>query len=223
MPTASLGLTLTYPDLGARNWGTSFIANYTNKISEHDHTGSGKGLNIVSNALAANAVIGSKFRLQNNEPLRARNAANSADINLFGISTSDKFQVYATLDLDFLPFFPTYSAEGAMTFTSTTTTTAIYFQMGDFIWVSVEASGTIGGSPLETDIYCTLTGFTLGVTGQQLACQVTVPGSGDGAGLAEVTSTPVNSIRIRRGDALGSNWLAGTGAGFKFTGWIRLA
>lgn len=39
-----------------------------------------------------NAVNGSKFRLDNNEMLRGRNAANTADINIGKITSGDKFE-----------------------------------------------------------------------------------------------------------------------------------
>lgn len=44
-----------------------------------------------------NAVTGAKARLANNESLRARNAANSADVSLFKLTTGDAFE------LQFLP------------------------------------------------------------------------------------------------------------------------
>lgn len=42
--------------------------------------------------LAANAVDGTKIRLSNNEFLRARNAANSADVNTFKVNASDRIE-----------------------------------------------------------------------------------------------------------------------------------
>lgn len=42
--------------------------------------------------LAANAVDGTKLRLSNNENLRARNAANSADIDVLKVNASDRIE-----------------------------------------------------------------------------------------------------------------------------------
>lgn len=44
---------------------------------------------IVTKFIQNNAVTGAKFRLNNNETLRARNAAGAADIDLFKLTTSD--------------------------------------------------------------------------------------------------------------------------------------
>jgi hypothetical protein len=88
--TISNGLTLTFPSEGQRNWYQVFY-DYTSAISSHDHTGGGKGVPIGTNAIAANALTGAKIRLANNESLRARNAANSADVDLFKLDTSNRF------------------------------------------------------------------------------------------------------------------------------------
>lgn len=88
MPTASLGLTLTYPDAGTRNWFSTFKT-YTEAISDHDHTGGGKGKQITASGLAANAVSGAILRLDNNQNLRARNAANSADRGILKLDGTD--------------------------------------------------------------------------------------------------------------------------------------
>lgn len=84
------GLTLTIPDLNATNWGALFRDDFATPISEHDHTGSGKGLQLGASSLQANAVTGAKFRLDNDQYLRARNFANSADLNLLKLDASNK-------------------------------------------------------------------------------------------------------------------------------------
>ena len=88
--TITDGLTLTVPSPGATNWATNFKNNFAKKISSHDHTGGGKGLQITANAIASNAIVGSKVRLANDEYLRARNAANSADLNVVKANSSNK-------------------------------------------------------------------------------------------------------------------------------------
>lgn len=86
--TVSSGLTLTYPSQGSKNWGATFKA-FAAAISAHDHTGSGKGLQISTNAIATNAVTDAKIRLTNNNYLNARNAANSADLGLIKLDGSN--------------------------------------------------------------------------------------------------------------------------------------
>lgn len=54
---------------------------------------------VVQKFIANNAINGAKFRLDNNQTARARNAANSADIDLFKITNLDVFQILRTLDL----------------------------------------------------------------------------------------------------------------------------
>lgn len=45
---------------------------------------------IVERALASNSVTDAKIRLRNNQNLRARNAANTADVSLFKLDATDK-------------------------------------------------------------------------------------------------------------------------------------
>lgn len=47
--------------------------------------------------LESNSVDGTKIRLSNNQALRARNVANSADIDMFRLSTSNLTQILTTL------------------------------------------------------------------------------------------------------------------------------
>jgi len=50
---------------------------------------------------------------------------------------------------------PSYSASGAMTFTSVVTNYAKYMYHGKLVWFSIRATGTTGGTA-STDIYFTL-------------------------------------------------------------------
>lgn len=59
--TISNGLTLTIPSLGDQNWSASIKANCFEPISEHDHTGSGNGVQIATAAIANLAVTGGKI------------------------------------------------------------------------------------------------------------------------------------------------------------------
>lgn len=131
--TLSSGLTLIIPSAGDINWQTTIKNSCFQKISEHDHTGSGKGVQIATSAIAdgavttaklgsisitaallasdavttvkildlnvttakiaADAVTGAKILLGNNVALRARNAANSADVGLFLLNASNELQI----------------------------------------------------------------------------------------------------------------------------------
>jgi hypothetical protein len=63
------------------------------KIAEHDHTGSGKGTPLGAGSLLADSVTGAKFRLDNDEYLRARDFADSTNINILKINASDKLEI----------------------------------------------------------------------------------------------------------------------------------
>lgn len=57
----SSGLTLTIPSTGDENWGPSIKTLCFQKISEHDHTGSGKGLQLGANSLSNGAITLAKM------------------------------------------------------------------------------------------------------------------------------------------------------------------
>jgi hypothetical protein len=67
-------------------------------ISGHDHTGNGKGALITSAAISANALTDEKIRLRNNQWLRARNAADSADVNILRVTTGNVLELNLTID-----------------------------------------------------------------------------------------------------------------------------
>lgn len=54
--TLSLGLTLTIPTNGTKNWGTTLLNTTWTKISAHDHTGGGNGNKISAAAITANSI-----------------------------------------------------------------------------------------------------------------------------------------------------------------------
>lgn len=59
--TLSSGLTLQIPTPGTKNWAATLQAQCWQKISEHDHTGSGKGKQIGTTAIANLAVTAAKI------------------------------------------------------------------------------------------------------------------------------------------------------------------
>ncbi len=54
--TFSSGLTIQAPTAGTENWAETLRTELWTKISQHDHTGSGKGLQIAAAAIASEAV-----------------------------------------------------------------------------------------------------------------------------------------------------------------------
>ena len=52
--TINLGLSLTIPTSGTRNWTQQLLTGAWEKISEHDHTGGGNGAQLTGASLAPN-------------------------------------------------------------------------------------------------------------------------------------------------------------------------
>lgn len=59
--TLSLGLTLTIPTNGSRNWGTTLYNTTWTKISQHQHTGSGDGNKMITASYSDNSVTTAKL------------------------------------------------------------------------------------------------------------------------------------------------------------------
>lgn len=57
----TLGLTLTIPTNGTRNWGTTLKNTTWTKISSHDHTGSGNGAQLSSAAISNFSITSAKL------------------------------------------------------------------------------------------------------------------------------------------------------------------
>lgn len=120
----NFGLSLTVPTRNETNWQDSFRSGVAVPISEHDHTGSGNGVQIGSNALSANAVTDDKIRLRNNQPLRALNAAGNADVNLLKLDSSNQFHLLSAAYLDgalILNSTETLTTSGAISVTTSVT------------------------------------------------------------------------------------------------------
>ncbi len=86
------GLNFLWPVKKDTNWD-GVVDTALTKMSAHDHSGSGNGVQLTSLAFANDALTGSKFRLDNAQYLRARNAANSADVNLLRLDASDLLEI----------------------------------------------------------------------------------------------------------------------------------
>lgn len=97
--TVSLGLTIVVPTTGQTNWGARLYTDTWKKISQHDHTGGGRGSPISTAAIAANAIDDTKLRLRNAQWLRSRNAAGLGDVNVLRVNALDQIALGANVGL----------------------------------------------------------------------------------------------------------------------------
>lgn len=91
------GIELTIPSPGETNWAT-LMRTCFQTLSGHGHTGDGDGAQITANAIASDALTDAKIRLRNNQWLRARNAADSADVNILRVNSSNNLELNLTID-----------------------------------------------------------------------------------------------------------------------------
>ena len=101
MPYITVGtssqLSIKAPTKGTTNWSSTMLTDTWKKIAEHNHDGAGNGVQLSAGSIAADAITGAKIRLDNNEALRARNQANSADVNLLKLDTNDELILQQTI------------------------------------------------------------------------------------------------------------------------------
>ena len=95
--TITKGLTIKVPTRKTKNWDSTLKTELFDKISQHTHQGSGAGNQISADAIAANSVDDSKIILRNSQWLRARNAADTGDIDLIRANSSDGVEVAVTI------------------------------------------------------------------------------------------------------------------------------
>lgn len=111
------GLNFTWPVKSDLNWdGVADTA--LTIVSAHGHTGAGDGKQLVASAFANDSITGAKIRLANLESLRARNAANSADLDLLQLDAGNilEFERVARFSSS-----DTLSASGALSLTTNLT------------------------------------------------------------------------------------------------------
>lgn len=126
---------------------------------------------ITQKFITNNAINGTKFRLDNTEMLRARNAANSADINFFRLTSGDKmeFQVLPEA-LSTLPI-PT-SAKQFATIEYITNYVQGKVDAKDAVNVLADTNFALTGSTtLTIDSLTVLNGWRVALTGQTTASQ----------------------------------------------------
>ena len=83
-------LQIKVPTQGTTDWASTLQTDTFLKIAQHDHSGSGNGAQLGAGSIVNDAITGAKIRLANDEYLRARNNADSANLNLLKANTSDK-------------------------------------------------------------------------------------------------------------------------------------
>lgn len=95
--TYSSGLTIKSPTRGTRNYEQTMRTDTYQKISEHDHSGGGRGAQLGGGAIANDGLNDLKIKLRNNQYLRARNFADNADINILKVNAADNIQLGANI------------------------------------------------------------------------------------------------------------------------------
>jgi len=86
------------PAQGDTDWAINLRDLAFKLLAQHDHTGSGNGRNITTNAIAANAVTGAKILLANNESLNAQDST-SAEVPLLKLAADDKIEIEQDIDI----------------------------------------------------------------------------------------------------------------------------
>lgn len=89
--TISSGLTLVIPVLGEVGWATTIRNSCFVKISEHDHTGSGKGIQIATGAIATSAVTLAKIADIATDRLLGRDTAGTGVLEALTVGGGIEF------------------------------------------------------------------------------------------------------------------------------------
>jgi hypothetical protein len=87
---SSSELQIVVPTVGSTNWGDTMRTDTFLKIAQHQHTGAADGAQLGTGSIATDAITGAKIRLDNDEYLKARNAADSANISILKVDTNDE-------------------------------------------------------------------------------------------------------------------------------------
>lgn len=83
-------LQIKVPTIGTTDWADTMRTDTFLKIAQHDHSGSGNGSQLGTGSILADAITGAKIRLDNDEFLKARNAADSANVNILKVDVNDE-------------------------------------------------------------------------------------------------------------------------------------
>lgn len=90
-------LQIVVPTNSTTGWGDTMRTSTFLKIAQHNHTGSGNGAQLGTGSLLADAVTGAKIRLDNDEYLKGRNNADSANVNILKVDTNDDLYIDAEI------------------------------------------------------------------------------------------------------------------------------
>lgn len=90
-------LQIKVPTIGSTDWADTMRTDTFLKIAQHQHTGSGDGSQLGTGSIVADAITGAKLRLDNDEYIRARNNADSANVNILKIDTNDDLFIDAEI------------------------------------------------------------------------------------------------------------------------------
>jgi len=79
MPFLNIGnngneLTLRVPARSTTDWANEFLNDFAIRVSEHDHTGGGRGAQLGAGSLASGSISGDNILFQNNEAIRFRDS-----------------------------------------------------------------------------------------------------------------------------------------------------
>ena len=97
--TVSGGLELKVPTRGTKDWNDEFLSDFAQKISDHDHTGSGNGNQLGAAAFADDSITDTKILLRNDFALRSRNAA-SISTDLLKLNVSDIIEILLEIQIN---------------------------------------------------------------------------------------------------------------------------
>lgn len=92
-------LQIKIPTKLTTNWADELKEHLFKVLVKHDHSGmNGMGVALSGDSFLENSVSDLAIRLRNNEYLRARNAADTGDINILKVNASDNIEFDASID-----------------------------------------------------------------------------------------------------------------------------
>lgn len=174
----------------------------------------------VEGVKAANGGI----RLANNTYLKARNAANDADLNILKLNASNILEfasgLLADTPIEIGTWSPTYSTFGgtSFTFTSVTTSFAKYWKIGKLVFFSIRALGTTAGSVAGSSLKFTLP-FSGATSDQELPATTFELGGFGKPGRCNISSSEA-SVTLGAG---GTAWSLGAVTGFGVNGFYFIS
>jgi hypothetical protein len=86
------------PAQGDTDWAINLRDLAFKLLAQHDHTGSGNGRNIVTNAIADNAVTSAKILLTNNVSLNSLNSS-ATEVPILKLAADDKIEIEQDIDV----------------------------------------------------------------------------------------------------------------------------